>query len=39
MKKIIIFGIYGLADGYKALSLELEKYYDISFFPDRKSVV
>lgn len=33
MKKIIIFGVYGLADGYKALSLELEKYYDISFFP------
>jgi hypothetical protein len=33
MKKIIIFGMYNLSDGYKALSLELEKYYDISFFP------
>ena len=33
MKKIIIFGIYALEDGYKALSLELSKYYEIAFFP------
>lgn len=33
MKKILIFGINRNADGYNALLLELEKYFDIAFFP------
>ena len=33
MKSILILGIYGYSDGYKALGQELEKYYKIHFFP------
>jgi hypothetical protein len=33
MKSILILGIYGYSDGYRALAQELEKYYKIYFFP------
>jgi len=32
-KKILLIGFYGYSDGYYALGNELEKYYDIKFFP------